>query len=128
MVITGRCFKPAYGIWWKNLDIDALPIAKGLWEQTHQKSAAVDHINKMNIDNDQKLKATDDYSRSPPSPGNGAPAPAQTHRDSLTIGGAHRAYCIKPVMRSPGGRVSILTHARSPKDCGSRATHARRLD
>jgi hypothetical protein len=26
--------------WWKNLKIDALEIAKGLWEQTHPKSAA----------------------------------------------------------------------------------------
>jgi hypothetical protein len=30
--------------WWKNLNIDALAIAKGLWEQTHPKSApAVAH-------------------------------------------------------------------------------------
>jgi hypothetical protein len=28
--------------WWKNLNIDALAIAKGLWEQTHPKSAPVD--------------------------------------------------------------------------------------
>jgi hypothetical protein len=26
---------------WENLKIDALEIAKGLWEQTHSKSAAV---------------------------------------------------------------------------------------
>ena len=28
--------------WWENLKIDALPIARGLWEQTHPKSAAAD--------------------------------------------------------------------------------------
>jgi hypothetical protein len=28
--------------WWKGVNIDALPIAKGLWEQTHQKSAVAD--------------------------------------------------------------------------------------
>ena len=28
--------------WWEGLNIDALPIAKGLWEQTHPKSAAAD--------------------------------------------------------------------------------------
>jgi hypothetical protein len=28
--------------WWKNLEINALEIAKGLWEQTHPKSAAAD--------------------------------------------------------------------------------------
>ena len=27
-------------VWWKTLNIDALPIAKGLWEQTHPKSAS----------------------------------------------------------------------------------------
>jgi hypothetical protein len=26
--------------WWKSLNIDPLTIAKGLWEQTHPKSAA----------------------------------------------------------------------------------------
>jgi hypothetical protein len=26
--------------WWEGLKINALPIAKGLWEQTHPKSAA----------------------------------------------------------------------------------------
>jgi hypothetical protein len=32
--------------WWENLKINALPIAKGLWEQTHPKSAAADiHAN-----------------------------------------------------------------------------------
>jgi hypothetical protein len=32
--------------WWKNINIDALPIAKGLWEQTRPKSAAADiHLN-----------------------------------------------------------------------------------
>jgi Rad52/22 family double-strand break repair protein len=29
-------------VWWKGLDIDALEIAKGLWQQTHPKSAAAD--------------------------------------------------------------------------------------
>jgi Rad52/22 family double-strand break repair protein len=28
--------------WWENLKISAMPIAKGLWEQTHPKSAAAD--------------------------------------------------------------------------------------
>jgi hypothetical protein len=28
--------------WWENLEINALEIAKGLWEQTHPKSAAAD--------------------------------------------------------------------------------------
>jgi hypothetical protein len=28
--------------WWGNLKINALPVAKGLWEQTHPKSAATD--------------------------------------------------------------------------------------
>jgi len=28
--------------WWENLKIDTLPIARGLWEQTHPKSAATD--------------------------------------------------------------------------------------
>jgi hypothetical protein len=28
--------------WWENLKINALPIAKGLWEQTHPKSAAAE--------------------------------------------------------------------------------------
>ena len=28
--------------WWEGLKINALPIAKGLWEQTHPKSAAAD--------------------------------------------------------------------------------------
>jgi hypothetical protein len=28
--------------WWEGLNIDALAIAKGLWEQTHPKSAAED--------------------------------------------------------------------------------------
>ena len=28
--------------WWKDLDINTLEIAKGLWEQTHPKSAAAD--------------------------------------------------------------------------------------
>ena len=28
--------------WWENLKINALEIAKGLWEQTHPKSAAAD--------------------------------------------------------------------------------------
>jgi hypothetical protein len=33
--------------WWENLKINALPIAKALWEQTHPKSAAADiHANK----------------------------------------------------------------------------------
>ena len=29
-------------VWWGNLKIDALPVAKALWEQTHPKSAATD--------------------------------------------------------------------------------------
>jgi len=28
--------------WWENLKINALPVAKELWEQTHPKSAAAD--------------------------------------------------------------------------------------
>ena len=28
--------------WWENLKINALEIAKGLWEQTHPKSAVAD--------------------------------------------------------------------------------------
>lgn len=34
---------------WKNLNIDALPIAKGLWEQTRPKSTAAD-IHRPNED------------------------------------------------------------------------------
>jgi Rad52/22 family double-strand break repair protein len=30
--------------WWQGLKINALPIAKGLWEQTHPKSAAADTL------------------------------------------------------------------------------------
>jgi hypothetical protein len=29
-------------VWWENLNINALTIAKGLWEQTYLKSAAAD--------------------------------------------------------------------------------------
>src|SRR5450631_2568506 len=29
-------------VWWENLKIDALPVAKALWEQTHPKSATAD--------------------------------------------------------------------------------------
>ena len=29
-------------VWWENLKINALPVAKELWEQTHPKSAAAD--------------------------------------------------------------------------------------
>ena len=35
--------------WWENLKINALPIAKGLWEQTHPKSAAEDTRNQMKL-------------------------------------------------------------------------------
>src|ERR1700690_3716839 len=35
--------------WWGNLKIDALPVAKGLWEQTHPKSATED-TRKLNED------------------------------------------------------------------------------
>jgi hypothetical protein len=41
-------------VWWKTLNIDALPIAKGLWEQTHPKSASTD----MPQPNDDAAKAT----------------------------------------------------------------------
>jgi hypothetical protein len=35
--------------WWKDSDINALDIAKGLWEQTHPKSAATIEIKQSNI-------------------------------------------------------------------------------
>ena len=41
-------------VWWKTLNIDALPIAKGLWEQTHPKSASTDTPQS----NDDAAKAT----------------------------------------------------------------------
>jgi hypothetical protein len=28
--------------WWQGLSIEPLPVAKGLWEQTHPKSAAIE--------------------------------------------------------------------------------------
>ena len=50
-VITDKCTRPAMrSAWWDDLQIDALEIAKGLWEQSRPSRAA------MPVPNDNKAE------------------------------------------------------------------------
>ena len=33
--------------WWEDLEIDALEVAKGLWEESHGRSMSVEHPNEV---------------------------------------------------------------------------------
>ena len=49
--------------WWENLKINALEIAKGLWEQTHPKSAATAEMQPDPKDGINAANASDDRQR-----------------------------------------------------------------